>query len=137
MAADDDTRVEAVSAHGSGNNVNSHTAGDEKPVPDDKAAQFVVAHQNYPPMTAEQEKRIKKKIDAWMIPLVSSLSQWKRSLWLKSMLIIQPSNSCSSLRLWQLSTRCSFLQQPCTTSAKTTTCRAPSSVGSEVFSLWA
>ena len=36
---------------------------------DDKVAQFVAAHQDYPPMTPEMEKRIKRKIDAWIIPL--------------------------------------------------------------------
>ncbi|KAL6855502.1 hypothetical protein ACO1O0_006651 [Amphichorda felina] len=40
-----------------------------KDASDDKVAQFVAAHQDYPPMTPEMEKRIKKKIDAWIIPL--------------------------------------------------------------------
>lgn len=34
-----------------------------------EAAKFVIAHQDYPPMTPEIEKRVKKKIDSWMIPL--------------------------------------------------------------------
>ena len=38
-------------------------------VPQDEAARFVAAHADYPPMTPEMEKRIKKKIDAWIIPL--------------------------------------------------------------------
>lgn len=36
----------------------------------DDAVRFVAAHQDLPPMTPEIEKRIKKKIDGWMIPLV-------------------------------------------------------------------
>lgn len=43
-----------------------------KESPDDRVAQFVAEHQDYPPMTPEMEKRIKKKIDAWIIPLVRS-----------------------------------------------------------------
>lgn len=38
--------------------------------PEDRLAKFVAEHQGYPPMTPEMEKRIKKKIDAWIIPLV-------------------------------------------------------------------
>lgn len=35
----------------------------------DQAAQFIAAHADYPPMTPEMEKKVKKKIDAWIIPL--------------------------------------------------------------------
>ena len=46
-----------------------------KEAADGQVAQFVAEHRNYPPMTPEMEKRIKKKIDAWIIPLVSPASQ--------------------------------------------------------------
>lgn len=39
----------------------------------DEAAEFLANANNYPPMTPEMEKKIVKKIDAWMIPLVSDL----------------------------------------------------------------
>lgn len=43
---------------------------DDASVPLDDAARFIAAHaDSYPPMTPEIEKRIKKKIDAWLIPL--------------------------------------------------------------------
>ncbi|CAH0004485.1 unnamed protein product [Clonostachys byssicola] len=35
----------------------------------DQAAKFIAAHADYPPMTPEMEKKIKRKIDAWLIPL--------------------------------------------------------------------
>lgn len=41
----------------------------ESDEPADQAARFIAAHADYPPMTPEMEKRIKKKIDAWIIPL--------------------------------------------------------------------
>ncbi|SPO01042.1 related to allantoate permease [Cephalotrichum gorgonifer] len=40
-----------------------------KESPDDKVVQLIAEHQDYPPMTPEMEKKIKKKIDAWIIPL--------------------------------------------------------------------
>lgn len=36
----------------------------------DEAAKWLASAESYPPMTPEQEKRLKKKIDGWMIPLV-------------------------------------------------------------------
>lgn len=39
----------------------------------DEAAEFLANANDYPPMTPEIEKKIVKKIDAWMIPLVSKL----------------------------------------------------------------
>lgn len=42
---------------------------DDAAVPLDEAAKFIAAHADYPPMTPEMEKRIKKKLDAWLIPL--------------------------------------------------------------------
>ncbi|KAJ3957915.1 hypothetical protein N0V92_005502 [Colletotrichum tropicale] len=41
----------------------------------DEAAEFLANANDYPPMTPEMEKRIVKKIDAWMIPLLA----WKCS----------------------------------------------------------
>lgn len=37
----------------------------------DEAAKYLANHEEFGPMTPEQEKKIVKKIDAWMIPLVS------------------------------------------------------------------
>lgn len=68
MAPDDVSRVEATAADSPA----EQSPVNEKVFPDDKVSQFVVAHQHLPPMTPEIEKTIKKKIDAWMIPLVSS-----------------------------------------------------------------
>lgn len=42
---------------------------DNASMPLDEAALFIAAHADYPPMTPEMEKRIKKKLDAWLIPL--------------------------------------------------------------------
>jgi hypothetical protein len=39
----------------------------------DEAARYLANGAEYPPMTPEMEKRIVKKIDSWMIPLVSTL----------------------------------------------------------------
>lgn len=36
----------------------------------DEAAKYLATANDYGPMTPEQEKKIVKKIDAWMIPLV-------------------------------------------------------------------
>lgn len=36
----------------------------------DKAAEFLANNGPYPPMTPEQEKRLLKKIDGWMIPFL-------------------------------------------------------------------
>lgn len=37
--------------------------------PADQAAKFVAAHAGYAPMTPEMERRIKRKIDLWLVPL--------------------------------------------------------------------
>lgn len=37
----------------------------------DEAAVYLANHEEFGPMTPEQEKVIVKKIDSWMIPLVS------------------------------------------------------------------
>ncbi len=50
----------------------------------DEAAKYLARQEQFGPMTAEQEKVIVKKIDSWIIPLVSatdpgsdlSLSKW-------------------------------------------------------------
>lgn len=39
----------------------------------DEAAKYLANHEEYGPMTPEQERKIVKKIDAWMIPLVSAI----------------------------------------------------------------
>lgn len=39
-------------------------------VADDPAAQFLATVGPFPPMTPEQEKKLVRKIDRWMIPLV-------------------------------------------------------------------
>lgn len=39
----------------------------------DEAATFLANADAFPPMTPEMEKKIVKKIDAWMIPLVRGL----------------------------------------------------------------
>lgn len=39
----------------------------------DEAARYLANHEEFSPMTPEQEKVIVKKIDSWMIPLVSFL----------------------------------------------------------------
>lgn len=36
----------------------------------DEAAKYLANHEEFGPMTPEQERKIVKKIDAWMIPLV-------------------------------------------------------------------
>lgn len=41
-------------------------------VGDDPAAQFLASVGPFPPMTPEQEKKLVRKIDRWMIPLVGS-----------------------------------------------------------------
>lgn len=46
----------------SARNVKSHYAVDQ-------AAEFIAAHLEYPTMTPEKERSIKRKIDAWIIPL--------------------------------------------------------------------
>lgn len=55
--------------------VTSAMAGETSKVVDDgtldEAAKYLADHEQYGPMTPEQEKKIVKKIDAWMIPLVS------------------------------------------------------------------
>lgn len=70
MAAEDSRDAE----HGVSNDAAATSAASvdltRKESPDDRVAQFVAEHQDYPPMTPEMEKRIKKKIDAWIIPLV-------------------------------------------------------------------
>lgn len=118
MAADDDTRVEAASANESGMHGNDHVVGDEKNVHADKAAQFVVENQNYPPMTPQMEKRIKRKIDGWMIPLVRFLRN------IPMLIPRHTSNSTvysfSSLPPWQPSTKCSCPLRRSTTFARTT-----------------
>jgi hypothetical protein len=38
----------------------------------DEAARYLVNTEEYGPMTPEKEKKIVKKIDAWMIPIVSA-----------------------------------------------------------------
>lgn len=50
-------------------NASVHDGKIEGDEPGNQAAKFVAAHADYPPMTPEMEKRIKKKIDAWLIPL--------------------------------------------------------------------
>lgn len=54
--------------------ITSTTAGEvTKPTDDvvlDDAAKYLANSEEYPRMTPEQEKKIVKKIDAWMIPLV-------------------------------------------------------------------
>lgn len=41
----------------------------------DEAAKYLANHEEFGPMTPEQEKKIVKKIDSWMIPLVSPNSR--------------------------------------------------------------
>lgn len=38
----------------------------------DEAARYLATTEEYGPMTPEKEKKIVKKIDAWMIPIVSN-----------------------------------------------------------------
>lgn len=38
----------------------------------DQAAQFLAGVGPFPPMTSEQEKKLVRKIDRWMIPLVKA-----------------------------------------------------------------
>ena len=64
MAVNDSYNIEATRV------ADERSDHNMKEVPADKAAQFVAGHQDYPPMTPEMEKRIKRKIDRWMIPLV-------------------------------------------------------------------
>lgn len=66
----DASRVEAIA---DAEVAREQSSSDEKNVPaaNDEAAAFVAEFQHLPPMTPEIEKRIKKKIDGWMIPLVS------------------------------------------------------------------
>lgn len=40
----------------------------------DEAAKYLANHEEFGPMTPEQEKKIVKKIDSWMIPLVGLIS---------------------------------------------------------------
>lgn len=87
-----------------------------KDASDDKVAQFVAAHQDYPPMTPEMEKRIKKKIDAWIIPLVRATPRTRWPLWPAYTLC-----RVSSRPLWLPSTRSSWAPLPCTTSLRTIT----------------
>lgn len=49
---------------------------------DDPAANFLATVGPFPPMTPEQEKKLVRKIDRWMIPLVSSQT-------LKSITLVQ------------------------------------------------
>ena len=45
----------------------------------DEAARYLVNTEEYGPMTPEKEKKIVKKIDAWMIPIVSAcIIAWPR-----------------------------------------------------------
>ena len=69
MAAEDSMGV-GVTPAGKVGDERDPSIKDGKTVSGDDAVQFVAAHQDLPPMTPEIEKRIKKKIDAWMIPLV-------------------------------------------------------------------
>lgn len=69
MAADDSTGV-GVTPVDKVADVQDSSIKEGKTTTMDGAARFVAAHQDLPPMTPEIEKRIKKKIDAWMIPLV-------------------------------------------------------------------
>lgn len=41
----------------------------------DEAAKYLADHEEFGPMTPEQEKKIVKKIDSWMIPLVSLIQR--------------------------------------------------------------
>ncbi|KAI1100536.1 MFS general substrate transporter [Jackrogersella minutella] len=53
--------------------VTSAVVGETKTVDDralDEAAKYLANHEEYGPMTPEQEKAIVRKIDAWMIPLL-------------------------------------------------------------------
>ncbi|KAH6890644.1 major facilitator superfamily domain-containing protein [Thelonectria olida] len=67
MAPEDSKSVERVPSQGNGDTTEIDINNDAKV--QGEAAKFVAAHQDYPPMTPEIEKRVKKKIDAWMIPL--------------------------------------------------------------------
>ncbi|KAJ3545491.1 hypothetical protein NM208_g2480 [Fusarium decemcellulare] len=73
MTAKDSKDVDRVKSNDVGDvaEVSLDTNGQQSP--EDQATKFVAAHQNYPPMTREMEKRIKKKIDAWIIPLACGL----------------------------------------------------------------
>lgn len=46
-----------------------HDSKIESDEPAGQAAKFIAAHADYVPMTPEMEKKIKKKLDAWLIPL--------------------------------------------------------------------
>ena len=70
MAAQDSRDAELGSPNHVSNTSTVSVDLAQKASPDDRLAQFVAEHQDYPPMTPEMEKRIKKKIDAWIIPLV-------------------------------------------------------------------
>lgn len=39
----------------------------------DEAAKYLAGHDEFGPLTPEMEKKLLKKIDAWILPLVSSL----------------------------------------------------------------
>lgn len=127
MAAQDSADVE----HGAANDAGATSAASidltRKESPDDRVAQFVAEHQNYPPMTPEMEKRIKKKIDAWIIPLVRIPSAYTRAFHIR----LRLASRVSSLLQWQLSTRFSCPRQHCTTSSRITTCQVQSLAGSE------
>ena len=69
MAADDSMGV-GVTPDSKLGDVKDPSIKDGKTLAGDDAVLFVAAHQDLPPMTPEIEKRIKRKIDAWMIPLV-------------------------------------------------------------------
>lgn len=56
--------------------VTSTVAGETTKAVDDRAldeaAKYIANHEEFGPMSPEQEKKIVKKIDSWMIPLVSN-----------------------------------------------------------------
>lgn len=80
MAIDESVGVETTSPEKS-SGVQASSIKDGKTAALDGAVQFVTAHQDLPPMTAEIEKRIKKKIDGWMIPLVRCALRSLRKLY--------------------------------------------------------
>lgn len=68
MATDESKGVEPAVSHRDGERMETDDAMTKAGV--GLAAKFVAEHQNYPPMTPEIEKKLVRKIDGWMIPLV-------------------------------------------------------------------
>lgn len=83
----------------------------------DEAAKYLAGERQYPPLTPEKEKRLRKKIDAWMIPLVSKDIICN----CKIIPLIEIESSYFSLPLLELSTKWSYQPQRYMDSRPTTT----------------